>query len=177
MDITYAGGPSFLLKGETSVAINPAPRAEGAVLTLHSVRQRSQSQIINGPGEYEIRGVLVTTLETGPAEDRTLVHAVELGGINVVHLAGKPALSERDLRDLGTVDVLLVNADDRAAAEVAIRDLEPRVVVPFGVHGAAVAAQMAGKELEPQTRLSWNGTGTPPRAVLLKAPGTRRRSD
>jgi hypothetical protein len=173
MDITYAGGASFTVKGERTIAINPSGRDHGADIVLHSARQKRGKLIVNGPGEYEIGGVLIATVETG---GKTLVHAVEVDGVNIVHVGGDPAgLSERDLAVIGPVDVLLIEASDVKAAQTAVTSLTPRVIIPFGGHAAEVCATVGISGAEPQNRFSWNGVTTPAKAVLLKEPGTRRK--
>lgn len=173
MDITYTGGASFVVKGERTIAINPAARKTDADIVLHSVRQKRGKLVINGPGEYEIGGVLIATVEAG---GKTLIHALEVDGINVVHLGGNAgSLLERDLATIGPVDVLLLDASDLRSAQSAVASLTPRVVIPFGDQAEAVVAAVGVPKAERQSRFSWNGTTTPARAVLLKVPGTRAR--
>lgn len=173
MDISYAGGASFVIKGERTVVINPTGAAAKAHVVLHSERQRARKLIVNGPGEYEIGGVLIASVRSG----RSLAHAVEVNGINVVCLTGRcKDMDPSEMAALGRVDVLLVGADDLQAAREAVAALTPRVVIPFGTQAAEVCAAAGVKAVTPQPRFSWNGTGTPPKAVLLKAPGTRKRA-
>jgi L-ascorbate metabolism protein UlaG (beta-lactamase superfamily) len=176
MDITYLDGASFQVRAERLIAINP-PNAAPADIVLHSKRQTRSKHIVNGPGEYEIGGVLIPTTEVGPKETPTLVHALDFDGMSVVHLgAAVPELDDRALDALGRVDVLLLNADDLKAAQAAVRDLEPRVVIPFGQRAAELCAALGVKERRAESRFSWNGVTNPPRAVLLKAPSTRKRA-
>ena len=177
MDITYLGGASFLLKGEQVVAVNPTGRSAGAGITLHSSRRQNARSIVDGPGEYEIGGTLIATLEKGQNGASTLVHAGELGGLNVVHAAGGLAeLSEDDLQALGKVDVLLVSAEDLKAAQLAVTELTPRVTLPFGPGAPELCAVLGVRAPEPQPRFSWNGAGSVPKAVLLKAVTPRKRA-
>lgn len=175
MEISYLGGSSFLIRDERTVAINPSDRSTAADVVVHTRRQRSRKHIVNGPGEYEIGGVLIVTTEAGPREDSTLVHALELGGANVVH-HGKPhgRLEARAIEALGAVDVLLINADDLLAAKEALRDLQPQVVIPYGGHAGELCAELGVTEPRPELRFTWNGTAKAPRAVLLRAPSKKR---
>lgn len=176
MEVTYQGSASFVLKSDTTVSINPQDGTP-ATIKLFSARQKSQKQIVNGPGEYEINGVLVITAETGSEGRRTLVHGVDLGGLNVVHLGtytNRP--DARSLDALGKVDVLIVGADDLGSAREAVTLLDPRVVLPFGSHAAALCAELGIKEPKPENRFLWNGVAAAPRAVLLKAGKSRRRA-
>src|SRR5947209_253822 len=164
MDIRYLGNTALLLKGDRTVAMNPGTGMDRPDIALHTKRQRSQKLIVNGPGEYEIGGVLIGTVALGDL----LAHAVELDGINVVLVVGDASkLDERALATLGRVDVLLVNADDVRMAQAAVSELTPRVVVPFGEHATEICSAVGVKDASAQARFSWNGTTNPPTAVLL----------
>ena len=177
MDITYLGGHSFVLKGEHTIAINPPAGSPRSDITLHSKRQARSKEIVNGPGEYEIRGSLIVTLELGPCDATTLIHAVEVGGLAVVHLGPTVRdLSERAISDLGRVDILLVNADDLRAAQAAVTDLSPRLIIPYGAHAGELCAALGVKDPQPQARLVWNGLTPQLKVVLLKTAGTKRRA-
>ena len=179
MDITYLGGASFLLKGERVVAINPAQKARAADVLLHSSRQHDRTLIVDGPGEYEIGGVLIVTEETGPRASGLFSHAVATQGLNVVHLGTRVHdLTERQITAFGPVDVLILSADDVQAAQKAVQALEPRVVLPFGPRATELSSALGARRLEPEARFSWNGSGTPPKVVLLKkkASGGKKRA-
>lgn len=174
MEITYAGANSFLLKGERTIAINPTAAGERGHIALYTRRQKSKKLLINGPGEYEVGGVLVTSVALG----EEIAHAVEVDGINVLHLTGDARkLSERDLTSIGKVDVLLVDTADVKQAENAVSDLVPRVVIPFGAHAAEICATAGVKDAQPQARFSWNGVAASTKAVLLKAPARKRAKE
>jgi hypothetical protein len=174
MEITYAGANSFVLKGERTVVINPSASTERADIPLYTRRQKSKKLLINGPGEYEIGGVLVTSVALGD----DLVHAVEVDGINVLHLTGDARkLTDRDLSAIGKVDILLVEAAELKQAQNAVSDLTPRVVIPFGAHAAEVCATSGVKDAQPQARFTWNGVTAPARAMLLKEPAKKRSKE
>ncbi len=168
MEIIYGGGASFILRGSKSVSIDGGD----ADISLFTRRQKRAALKLNGPGEYEVGGVLITTLDSAG----TLMHSITLDDVNVVHLSGSGSLTDRDLAAIGRTDVLLVRADDLRAAQAAVADLSPRVVIPFGTHAAALAASVGIKNPEPQRSFTWNGSGTPPKAALLKEPGARRKA-
>lgn len=169
MEITYQGGASFTLKGERVVAINP-PRGYKADISLYSSRQRGKL-LINGPGEYEVGGVLMVTAE--PRGSKGLVQSVCLDDLNIVHLGPDAGtLGPQELESLGRVDVLIVNADRPECARAAIRDLTPRVVIPFGARAVELCQSLQGQKEKPM-RFSWNGLTKVPRALVLK-PGTDR---
>lgn len=173
MDITYLGEASFLIKGDRVVAINPGRDAPRADVALHSSRQKDRRLIVNGPGEYEIGGVLIVTVGTGPTG--TLSHAVEIGGLNVVHLGGE-AMSDREIAAFGEVDILILAARDLASAQRIVAVLEPRVVLPYGPGSEELSAALGVRDVQPESRFSWNGSGTPPKVVLLKPAGHKKRA-
>ncbi len=172
MEVSYLGGASFLLKDERAVAINPEKRGEKADIILHSARKIRKKTIVDGPGEYEIGGVSIITAEVAGK----LAHAIDIGGLNVVHLDAVPAeLDPATAEAMGRVDVLIVNADDLKAAQSAMRILTPRAVVPYGAHAIEIC-KAAGVDGKPSLRWAWSGSGVPPKAVLLKAPTLKRRA-
>lgn len=175
MEITYLGEESFLVKAERAVAINPGRQGPAADVVLHNVRQNDRRLIVNGPGEYEIGGVLVLTVADG--RSRALCHVMEVGGLNVAFVgAGSLALSEREIAGLGQVDVLIVAAADPVAAGRVIGVLEPRVVLPFGAGSQELSAAIGVRDPQQETRFSWNGSGTPPKLVLLKPAGRKKHA-
>lgn len=177
MDITYLGGNSYLLEAQRSVVINPPDASISGAIILHSHRRNERRQVVDGPGEYEIAGVLIATVETGRPPETALTHAIELDGINVVHVgSASVVLGSERVAALGTADILLLPVEDVRAAEVLVRELEPRVVIPSGTHAAALCAEIGAADLRLQPRFSWNGTGTAPKAVLLRATARRPRA-
>ena len=100
--------------------------------------------ILRGPGEYEVREVLVTGLGTfhdddrGAARGRNTIFAIRLEDLIVCHLGDLGhALASADLERLGDIDIALVpisgadiNLSAAKAAEI-VHQLEPKVVVPM----------------------------------------------
>lgn len=169
MEIVYGGKASFTLRGEKTVTVD----GSGGDIALHTMRQKNAGLKINGPGEYEVGGVLITSME----KDGTLLHAIVLDDVNIAHIGGRGvSLTERELAACGRVDVLLVESSDARSAGALVADLAPRVVIPFGPNAAAVAASSGVKNAEPQPRFSWNGISAPPRVVLLKEPAARKKA-
>src|SRR5579883_1802349 len=123
MDISYLGGASFILRGERVVAINPTGQPLKGALSLYSTRQKDPKLIVNGPGEYEIGDVMILTLENRGAEPFTLIHAVDLDRLAIVHLGERAAgLTQAQIEALGRVDILLVDTANPKAAQVAVTD-------------------------------------------------------
>ncbi|HCC23394.1 TPA: hypothetical protein DF272_04450 [Candidatus Falkowbacteria bacterium] len=108
-----------------------------------SGNQDEQPVIFDRPGEYEVKQVFITGIASfhdkkGGAEngDNTIFR-INFGDITLVHLGDLGVvLDEKQLDELGTVDILFVpvggkyTLDGIAAAEV-VRQIEPRMVIPM----------------------------------------------
>jgi L-ascorbate metabolism protein UlaG (beta-lactamase superfamily) len=102
-----------------------------------------QAFVLDGPGEYEVRDVLLTGVRTyrddarGAARGRQTSFVVELDGLHTIHLGDiGHLLSEEKLADVGNVDIACVpiggSLSATRAAEL-IAQLDPRIVVPMPV--------------------------------------------
>ncbi|MBJ7603915.1 MAG: MBL fold metallo-hydrolase [Candidatus Dormibacteraeota bacterium] len=171
MDLTWLGHACFRLRGKTaSVLTDPYPPALGPKLRAldadlvtfshghqnHSYRGALAGDpfLVEGPGEYEIAGVLLRGLATfhdranGAEHGRNTVYLIELDDVRICHLGD---LGHRLLDDtmdaLSDIDVLLVpvgggrTLNAQRAAEVA-RQVEPRVVVPMHYAQPAIAMEL-----------------------------------
>src|SRR5207245_5244048 len=100
--------------------------------------------VLRGPGEYEVREVLVTGVGTfhddakGAARGRNTVFTIRLDDLVICHLGDLGhELPAADLERLGDIDIVLVpisgadvNVTAAKAAEI-VHQLEPKVVVPM----------------------------------------------
>ncbi len=147
--------------------------------------------VLDGPGEYEVKDVLVTGVRTyrddsrGSESGKGVSFAVELDGVHIVHLGDiGHLLSEEKLGDLGSVDIACVPLGgslqpQKAAALVA--QLDPRIVVamPICDEEADCAEALAkffhemGAEPVTQPKLSVTATSLPAETttVLLESRG------
>ena len=145
MDITYLGHSSFRIKGKNAVVVTdpysleksgikfPKHVAADIVTVSHDHSDRSAVReiegnpyIIQGPGEYEVKGVGVIGMSTG----EHTVYRFEIDGVSIVHL-GKPdhALTAAQVDALDGVDILMVPVSDGAIS--VISEIEPSVVLPM----------------------------------------------
>jgi hypothetical protein len=170
MDIQYLGEAAFLLKGERTVAVNPPHASVAADIRLTSRRQDPSKVTVSGPGEYEIGGVLIETVEAGEKDQATLAHAIEIGDATVLHLGERVNELRGAVVDaLGAIDVLLVDTGNLEAAKRAVTIFEPAITVPFGEHAAELVKELGVTVEEPESRFVWRkGAEKPPKAVLLK---------
>ena len=99
--------------------------------------------VLDGPGEYEIRHVLLTGVRTyrddqrGEERGRQTAFVVELDQMHTIHLGDiGHLLTEEKLGDIGSVDIACVpiggNLSATRAAEL-IAQLDPKIVVPMPV--------------------------------------------
>jgi L-ascorbate metabolism protein UlaG (beta-lactamase superfamily) len=153
LDITYLGAGSVKLAGRNlSVVSDPIPGAQVKtdVVTWSSKLPEGEGEIygqpdgtmlIDGPGEYEVKGAMITgvpaQLHIDESGHRGTVYSVVVDGVNVVmagNISGK--LDDDQVENLGQVDVLVVpvgggglTLDAEGAAGV-VAQLEPGYVVP-----------------------------------------------
>ena len=159
MDLTWYGLSCFRIRGrQATVVTDPypsaaglrAPRWEGDLVTVsHHHPNHDQAALvrgatlIDGPGEYEVKGVGVLGVhsyhdgQAGQAHGPNTIYVIELDEVRVCHLGDLGhRLDDQTLEALDEVDVLLVPTgggsalDGTQAAEV-VRQIEPRFVVPM----------------------------------------------
>jgi L-ascorbate metabolism protein UlaG (beta-lactamase superfamily) len=99
--------------------------------------------VLDGPGEYEVKEVLVTGVRTyrddsrGATAGKQVSFSIEVDGIHTIHLGDiGHLLSEEKLADIGPVDIACVPlggslSPSQAAAVVA--QLDPRIVLPMPI--------------------------------------------
>ncbi|HXG25904.1 MAG TPA: MBL fold metallo-hydrolase [Candidatus Binatia bacterium] len=146
---------------------------------------------LDGPGEYEVRDVLITGLrvyrdgEKGAVRGIGTAFVVELDGLHTIHLGDVGALlSEQELGDIGSVDIACVpvgGALNATKTAELIAQLDPKLVVAMPVcpDEADCAEALAkffhemGGEPTPQAKLSVTISTLPEEttAVLLESRG------
>ncbi len=160
MDISWLGHACIRVRTQqTTVIMDPVDRTAGfdmgrpaaEVITVsnphpyHSnVRGvRGDPLTIEGPGEYESRGVQITgiaTYLTAPAEGakaaRNTAFVIESEELRLAHLGGLGApLTAEQSEQLSNIDILILPIGggatiDAATAARTVRALEPSVVIP-----------------------------------------------
>ncbi len=101
------------------------------------------SFVLDGPGEYEVKEVLLTGVRTyrddskGDANGKQTAFVVELDGLHTIHLGDiGHLLPEEKLADVGPIDIACVpiggTLNATRAAEL-IAQLDPRIVIPMAV--------------------------------------------
>jgi L-ascorbate metabolism protein UlaG (beta-lactamase superfamily) len=141
--------------------------------------------VLDGPGEYEVRHVLLTGVRTyrddkrGAERGRQTAFAVEIDGIHTIHLGDiGHLLTEEKLADIGAVDVVCLpigGALTTAKAAELVAQLDPSIVVPMPVCDDEAACDDAirkflhemGAEPTPQARLSVTPSSLPQETTTI----------
>lgn len=108
----------------------------------HASAVSGTTQVLNGPGEYEIGNVFVTGIATATDDvsERNVLYLFDYDGLTVAHLGDmKKVPSQTQIEALEQVNVLLVpvgggNSLNAAQAAELVSMLEPNIVVPMHYH-------------------------------------------
>ena len=172
----------------------PLPRAkgkrsrDGTTLLPSSL---DDAFVLDGPGEYEVRQILITGVRSyrddarGAERGKGVAFAVEIDGVHVIHLGDiGHLLSEEKIGDIGPVDIACVpiggGLSPTKAAEL-IAQLDPRIVVPMSIcdEDADCAEAMAkflhemgtGPVTQPKLSVTATSLPTETTTVLLESRG------
>lgn len=164
-DIQYLGFSCFRLRGRDGIIIcdpytssigldlgRPTAHivtvshdhpAHGNIAGVKPMRDQDTTFVIDGPGEYEVRNVLVNGVRTyldkekGAQRGFNTVYVIHLDDVVFCHLGGLAhELTASQLDEIGNVDVLFVpvGGDQALGSEAAanvIGQVEPRLVIPM----------------------------------------------
>ncbi len=214
MDISWLGHACVRIRTrQAAVVMDPADKSAGFdmgrpsadIVTVsrhhphhdHVAGVRGQPIVIDGPGEYEIRGVQLFGLPSPlPPEqadqadappERNTAFLVEAEGLHIAHLGGgcvPPRAEEAEL--LSNIDILIVAIDgdeavEPGAAARTVRDLEPTIVIPVSYPGPndrdkasalgafLEASGLTAEEAQPKLSIQARTLGEQQRVVLLEA--------
>lgn len=156
MEVSYLGNFEYQLKHkEVKVRILPDKTI---------IESGSEPITISGPGEYEVKGVLVAGFKS--ADEQTL-YTYDLGEIRVAYLGtSKLKLTEKQLDWLDGVDLLLVSTQ---AVEL-VKQIKPSFVVPLDDQDKTKLDEFVKKlELEPkkEVKLALNKLDLPEETELV----------
>jgi L-ascorbate metabolism protein UlaG (beta-lactamase superfamily) len=160
-DIQYLGRSCVRVRGKEGIIIcDPFPKSNGfdpgkptaQIVTLSNtdtervnagvVRPiKERVFVIDGPGEYEVGGVMINGVrtyrddQTSPTRGYNTIYVIRLDDMTFCHLGELGHdLTTHQLEEIGTVDVLFVPVNSRlTAAKVTdvIASIEPRAVIPL----------------------------------------------
>ena len=178
-DIQYLGHSCFRLRGRDAIVLtDPFDRSVGVDIgrpTAHIVTVshnhpdhnnigavkplRDQLFTIDGAGEYEVSGILISGVRTyhdskkGAELGKNTVYVIHMDDVVFCHLGDLGhELTTQQLEDIGAVDVLFIPVGggetiSPAAASSVISQIEPRIVVPM--HYALPGQQTFMTDLAP----------------------------
>ncbi len=164
MTISYLGQSCFKLQDKlgpegVTLVTDPfgkelgfkVPNFEADIVTVshqhldhnNSGALRGNPFVIDTPGEYDIKNVMVQGVETfhdakgGAERGKNIVYRIEMDDLTIVHLGDLGhILTDEQLEQLDDVDILFipvggkVTLDAKMAVEV-IGQLEPRIIIPM----------------------------------------------
>jgi len=101
--------------------------------------QKRTPKIIDGPGEYEISGIMIEGIPAKTAgKEMIAMFTLRAEGICLAHLSKlkQKELSESQLSELNGVDILLVPVGGKYTltgkeAEEIVSEIDPRIVIPM----------------------------------------------
>lgn len=170
MVISWYGQACFkLVSGDLVIAIDPyskdigltPPRFRADILLVtHQHPDHNNIEtipegafVIEGPGEYEVKGVAITGIPTfhdaagGKERGTNTAYLIEMEGIKLLHLGdyGEASIRPETLQAFGEVDILFIpvgsvyTIDAETAAEH-VNTIEPKIVIPmhYGIPGLTV---------------------------------------
>lgn len=161
MDISYLGHASFKIKGKNAVIVtdpyDPSiglkfPKVEADIVSVshghfdHAGLNQIQGDpfVVNGPGEYEIKGVEIVGVasfhdnKNGAERGKNTIYNFKVDKVNIAHLGdlGQDSLTDAQAEEIGNVDILLIpvggfyTIDASVASKIASR-LEPKIIIPM----------------------------------------------
>jgi len=212
MDITWLGHACFRIRGKQATIITDpyAPdlgyslgKPTAHIVTVshqhpgHSYSEGigGQPKLVEGPGEYEISGVLIIGIATfhdgerGTNKDKNTVYLMEIDEVSVCHLGDLGhMLTAEQIEELGNVDVLLlpvggVSTINASTAAEVVRRLEPKVVIPMHYQTPEInrelqpvdgfLKEMGIEQVSPQPKLSITKSNLPEHTQIFLLDYTR----
>jgi L-ascorbate metabolism protein UlaG (beta-lactamase superfamily) len=171
MEINWYGHSCFRLRTRGGVAVTDPcgkdvgyniPRLRADIITIshnhpdynNCALVRGKPKVINGPGEYEVKGVFITGIATrmkkskGPERPKNTIYLFDFDGLTVCHLGNLDHVpSQAQVQALSGVDILLIpvgavtTINANQAAEI-IGLLEPKIVIPMHYRTKVVKSRL-----------------------------------
>ena len=161
MNITWKGQSCFQISasqvknGSVSIVIDPfskeiglrVPKLQADILLVthdHSDHNNIKAVsgdpfIIDGPGEYDIKGVFVQGISASHGgKEETSIYILETEGLRLCHLGDlhQKELSPEQLEKIGDVDILMIpiggtyTIDAKEAIKI-MSQIEPKIIIPM----------------------------------------------
>lgn len=166
--ITNQGGHLTVITDpfEKKIGLNPPRGSADVVIVSHDHFDHNNTKaiggepfIIDGPGEYETKGVSINGISSfhdekkGEERGQNTIYLIEMDNIRVCHMGdfGQEKLSDRQLESIGQVDVLIIpvggnyTIDGVQAAKIA-KQIEPSLIIPMHYKIPGLTADIVGPE-------------------------------
>lgn len=206
MEITWLGHACFRIKSrDATIVTDPYDKSVGyqmgkvsadIVTVSHGhfdhnnvAAVAGEPKIISGPGEYEIKGVMITGIQTfhdteqGKKRGKNTVYLIETEDLVVCHLGDLGhVLTAEQVEEMSNVDILMVpvggnyTINAAQAAEV-ISLIEPRIVIPMHYKTDVVKLEidpvdkflreMGIKSIQPQPKLTVSKNSLPEESQVV----------
>ncbi len=175
MTLYYRGGTCFKIEShDSALVLDPAgagnggksAKLDGDAVVFMSAEEKNKLVSakdtffsIYNPGEYDVKDFFIVALNSAPDKS---IHIIEVEGMRIGHLTevSKKELSDEQLSAIGTIDVLIISAEDGIDGETAsklVNEIEPRIVIPMNFSGdkpTQFVKEMGGASDEPQNKLN-----------------------
>jgi L-ascorbate metabolism protein UlaG (beta-lactamase superfamily) len=160
MEITWLGQSCFKIKSHDLVLVTDPfsieiglklPKTEANILTVsHGHFDHNNISgifgnpfIIDGPGEYEVRGVNISGILTyhdssgGAEQGQNTIYLIEMEELRICHLGDLGhSLSDRELEKIDGVDILMIPVGGvytigTEKAQEVISQINPKIIIPM----------------------------------------------
>lgn len=160
MEIRWFGQSCFEIKSETGVVITDPyndeigfvlPKLLADVLTIshdhfdHNAKAKVNAQkIITTPGEYEVGEIKIFGIlsdhdnNAGADRGKNVIFRFLIDEISILHLGdfGADKLTDIQLNEIGTVDILLIPVGGKYTIDVPetvaiVKAIEPKIIIPM----------------------------------------------
>jgi len=115
--------------------------------------------VIEGPGEYEIKGVFVRGIDSwhddnqGTERGKNTIYTIEAEDMKICHLGdlGQKELTNDQLEKIGTIDILMIPVGgvytiDASQAVKIISQIDPKIVIPMHYALPKLTVKLEGLE-------------------------------
>ncbi|HXT36502.1 MAG TPA: MBL fold metallo-hydrolase [Chloroflexota bacterium] len=204
VDISFLGHSCFRLRGKDVTLITdpyqfalgrPPLRLQAEIVTIshdhpghnNAAVVSGNPKVIQGPGEYEIRSVLITGVATfhdgvsGRERGRNTIYVIQMEDVRLCHLGDLGhVLNAEQIDEIGSVDVLFVPARgavlDMSRASEVISQIEPSIIVPMHFQAAdeeglasieKFCHEMGLRQIVPQPKLAVTKTSIPQETQVI----------
>ncbi|MDD4358731.1 MAG: MBL fold metallo-hydrolase [Candidatus Pacebacteria bacterium] len=127
------------------------PKKDTTVLLLSYALEYGKKEkpfTISAQGEYEVKDIHFQAI---PAEKGKLIFVIKCDHIKICHLGKleQGELSENVLKELGRIDILMVNAGEDDKTKM-IKQIEPAIIIPMDYDNIDLFLKKLGeKSIEP----------------------------